>query len=91
MWWNFVGRSHEEIVAFREAWQRIRQFGWVEGYGGDVQRLPAPPMPNARIKPRRNISVGGAGSHARLGAKGEGGLWRRRTDPSSVRRHQAAS
>ncbi len=22
MWWNFVGRSHEEIVAFREAWQR---------------------------------------------------------------------
>jgi redox-sensitive bicupin YhaK (pirin superfamily)/predicted GNAT family acetyltransferase len=20
MWWNFVGRSHEEIVAFREAW-----------------------------------------------------------------------
>ncbi|WP_022918035.1 pirin family protein [Ruania albidiflava] len=21
MWWNFVGRSHEEIVAFRTAWQ----------------------------------------------------------------------
>ncbi len=21
MWWNFVGRSHEEIAAFREAWQ----------------------------------------------------------------------
>lgn len=21
MWWNFVGRSHEEIVAFRAAWQ----------------------------------------------------------------------
>jgi redox-sensitive bicupin YhaK (pirin superfamily) len=22
MWWNFVGRSHEEIVAFRRAWER---------------------------------------------------------------------
>jgi redox-sensitive bicupin YhaK (pirin superfamily) len=22
MWWNFVGRSHEEIVAYRAAWQR---------------------------------------------------------------------
>ena len=21
MWWNFVGRSHDEIVAFRDAWQ----------------------------------------------------------------------
>ncbi len=21
MWWNFVGRTHEEIVGFREAWQ----------------------------------------------------------------------
>ena len=21
MWWNFVGRTHEEIVAFREEWQ----------------------------------------------------------------------
>ncbi|WP_347354704.1 pirin family protein [Intrasporangium sp.] len=24
MWWNFVGRSHEEIVGFREDWQRER-------------------------------------------------------------------
>jgi redox-sensitive bicupin YhaK (pirin superfamily) len=22
MWWNFVGRSHEEVVAFREEWQQ---------------------------------------------------------------------
>ena len=21
MWWNFIGRSHEEIVAARDAWQ----------------------------------------------------------------------
>ena len=24
MWWNFIGRSHEEVVAFREEWQRQR-------------------------------------------------------------------
>jgi len=55
MWWNFVGRSHDEIVAFREAWQSgSDRFGGVEGYAGKPQRLPAPPIPNARIKPRLN-------------------------------------
>jgi len=24
MRWNFIGRSHEEVVAFREEWQRQR-------------------------------------------------------------------
>jgi hypothetical protein len=24
MWWNFVGRSHDEIVAAREAWRAKR-------------------------------------------------------------------
>jgi quercetin 2,3-dioxygenase len=53
MWWNFVGRSHDEIVAFREAWEaESERFGRVEGYAGS--RLPAPPLPNARIKPRIN-------------------------------------
>ncbi|QKT10560.1 MULTISPECIES: pirin family protein [unclassified Rhodococcus (in: high G+C Gram-positive bacteria)] len=55
MWWNFVGRSHEEIEAFRDAWQaESERFGAVQGYTGDVARLPAPPLPNARIKPRTN-------------------------------------
>jgi redox-sensitive bicupin YhaK (pirin superfamily) len=53
MWWNFVGRSHEEIAAFREAWEReLDQFGRVEGYEGTPRRLPAPSLPNARLKPR---------------------------------------
>jgi hypothetical protein len=53
MWWNFVGRSHEEIVAFREAWEAgSESFGRVEGYPGS--RLPAPALPNVRIKPRQN-------------------------------------
>lgn len=54
MWWNFVGRSHEEIVAFREAWQgEAEQFGRVVGYEGTPQRLPAPPLPSVRLKPRQ--------------------------------------
>ena len=53
MWWNFVARSHNEIVAFREAWERESdQFGRIDGYTGTPQRLPAPALPNARIKPR---------------------------------------
>jgi redox-sensitive bicupin YhaK (pirin superfamily) len=53
MWWNFVGRSHEEIVRFREEWQaHSDRFGRVEGYRGE--RLPAPPMPGGRLTPRRN-------------------------------------
>jgi redox-sensitive bicupin YhaK (pirin superfamily) len=53
MWWNFVGRSHEEIASFRDAWEgEADQFGRVEGYAGTPQRLPAPPLPNARLKPR---------------------------------------
>jgi redox-sensitive bicupin YhaK (pirin superfamily) len=53
MWWNFVGRSHEEIAAFREAWEaESDQFGRVEGYTGTPRRLPAPVLPNARLKPR---------------------------------------
>jgi len=53
MWWNFVGRTHEEIAAFREEWESgSERFGRVEGYGGQVQRLPAPPMPTVRLKPR---------------------------------------
>jgi redox-sensitive bicupin YhaK (pirin superfamily) len=53
MWWNFVGRDHDEIVAFRAAWENESdQFGRVEGYEGTPQRLPAPPLPKVRIKPR---------------------------------------
>ncbi|UMP04966.1 pirin family protein [Amycolatopsis sp. EV170708-02-1] len=57
MWWNFVGRSHEEIAEYREAWQaRADRFGQVEGYQGTTAWLPAPALPQVRIKPRRNPS-----------------------------------
>ncbi|WP_016933993.1 pirin family protein, partial [Rhodococcus sp. R1101] len=58
MWWNFVGRDHDEIVAYRDAWERgSDRFGSVSGYTGRVERLPAPPLPQARIRPRRNPST----------------------------------
>jgi redox-sensitive bicupin YhaK (pirin superfamily) len=57
MWWNFVGRSHEDIVAARDAWMaHSGRFGEVEGYEGAVQHLPAPAIPGVRIRPRSNAS-----------------------------------
>lgn len=49
MWWNFVGRSHEEIVQAREDWMTGRRYGTVAD-GGDP--LPAPEMPTVRLKAR---------------------------------------
>jgi redox-sensitive bicupin YhaK (pirin superfamily) len=55
MWWNFVGRSHEEIAAYRRMWQaHDDRFGAVDGYRGTVSRLPAPPLPNVTLRPRPN-------------------------------------
>jgi quercetin 2,3-dioxygenase len=53
MWWNFVGRTHEEIVQAREDWMAGRGFGAVRGYDGDP--LPAPPMPATPLKPRGRL------------------------------------
>jgi redox-sensitive bicupin YhaK (pirin superfamily) len=58
MWWNFIGRSHDEIVRFRTEWQADvvagtnpdGRFGSVSGYDG--RPLPAPEMPSIRLKPR---------------------------------------
>jgi redox-sensitive bicupin YhaK (pirin superfamily) len=58
MWWNFVGRSHDEIVEARAAWAAGGhdgtaaggRFGVVQGYAGDP--LPAPEMPTVRLKSR---------------------------------------
>ncbi len=53
MWWNFIGRTHEDIVKAREDWEASSdRFGTMEGFPGG--RLPAPALPNATIRPRRN-------------------------------------
>jgi redox-sensitive bicupin YhaK (pirin superfamily) len=58
MWWNFVGRSHEDIATYRQLWEeRADRFGAVDGYRGAVARLPAPPLPNATLRPRPNPGV----------------------------------
>ncbi|WP_345801158.1 pirin family protein [Microbacterium sp. AZCO] len=52
MWWNFVGRSHEEIVEAREEWEaRSGRFGRVVDHGDE--RIPAPPLPAVRLTRRR--------------------------------------
>jgi redox-sensitive bicupin YhaK (pirin superfamily) len=66
MWWNFVGRTHEEVVGYREEWQRqITRDGTVvgdsrtvhEGRFGVVDHplppIPAPEMPHVRLRERR--------------------------------------
>lgn len=52
MWWNFVGRTHEEIVAARDAWETDDgRFGHVVDHGDE--RIPAPPLPAVRLTRRR--------------------------------------
>ena len=52
MWWNFVGRSHEQIVSARQSWEtRDGRFGEVSHYPtGD--RYEAPALPNLRLRSR---------------------------------------
>ena len=70
MWWNFIGRSHEEVVEFRRQWQAevaafaageppSTVFGRVDGYPGGP--LPAPEMPGVRLRPRPAPRTPGAG------------------------------
>jgi len=63
MWWNFVGRTHDDIVAMRDAWQSgSGRFGEVEGYVGDPMRLPAPELPHITLRPRTNAPTAHPGS-----------------------------
>ena len=57
MWWNFVGRTHEEVVASRDAWQAQLEGGYADGRfgvptGNEMPPIPAPPLPNVRLKER---------------------------------------
>jgi quercetin 2,3-dioxygenase len=54
MWWNFVGRSGEEIAEYAELWNaEDDRFGVVVGYDGD--RLPAPTLPAMPLKARGRV------------------------------------
>jgi redox-sensitive bicupin YhaK (pirin superfamily) len=61
MWWNFVGRTDEEIRRFREHWQAQitdtdGRLGIVDGdfgvVAGGLPPIPAPALPNVRLKSR---------------------------------------
>lgn len=53
MWWNFIGRSHEEIETFRNQWQESLT-GETGRFGNltAMPPLPAPAMPGVRLKAR---------------------------------------
>ena len=66
MWWNFIARSHEEIVQMREAWNSFERAD-VDGRFGDSGKsepvfnifedrvggwIPAPELPNVILRPR---------------------------------------
>lgn len=61
MWWNFIGRSHEEIVQFQQQWNAENRtqstqpsdhpvFGWPNGEAQEP--ILAPELPPVRLKPR---------------------------------------
>lgn len=59
MWWNFVGRDHDDIVRARTDWEDQREGDdRDEGFRFEPVRadhgtaLPAPDLPNARLRPR---------------------------------------
>jgi quercetin 2,3-dioxygenase len=54
MWWNFVGRAHDDIVRDREDWMAGTRFGRVDGFSGAP--LPAPPMPATPLVPRGSVA-----------------------------------
>jgi len=47
MWWNFVGRSADEIAAAAADWDRGIRFGKVDGSAGEP--IPAPPFDATRL------------------------------------------
>lgn len=64
MWWNFIGRTHEEVVEFRRRYQAElgfededpRDAGQTPLFGefpaGQPAPIPAPVMPLTRLRPR---------------------------------------
>jgi redox-sensitive bicupin YhaK (pirin superfamily) len=52
MWWNFVGRTGEEIAEARGEWMTGTRFGAVAGAGDP---LPAPSLPAGGLKPGGSV------------------------------------
>ena len=56
MWWNFIGREHDEVVGYRAQWEALladadhTRFDLPED--DPLEALHAPPLPNARMVKR---------------------------------------
>lgn len=53
MWWNFIGRSHDEIVEMKSAWE-MRDGGFKEFSDRIGGHIPAPELPNVTLTARSN-------------------------------------
>ena len=57
MWWNFIGRTHDEVAGHRREWMEQVEGGMSDGRFGlvdtDLEPIPAPTLPNVRLKERR--------------------------------------
>ena len=56
MWWNFIGRTHEEVAAFREQWEQRADAAGTERFPPVIapgeRVMEAPAMPTVPLKPR---------------------------------------
>ncbi len=53
MWWNFIGRDHDEVVGYRAQWEDLLATGGRSRFDlppdDPGEPLHAPPLPNARM------------------------------------------
>jgi redox-sensitive bicupin YhaK (pirin superfamily) len=56
MWWNYIGREHEEVVAYRAEWEALLAEGTNDRFqlpeDDPLEPLHSPPLPNARMVKR---------------------------------------
>jgi hypothetical protein len=56
MWWNYIGRDHDEVVAYRADWEALLDRGRSGRFqlpeDDPLEALHSPPLPNARMVQR---------------------------------------
>ncbi len=74
LWWNFVGRTREEMAAYAAEWNGREDggvFGQVRGYDGP--RLMAPVVPPLKTPTLASGGTGAGGSASSAGSAGSAG------------------
>ncbi len=56
MWWNYIGRDHDEVVAYRAEWEALLDSGTSRRFAlpedDPLEPLHSPPLPNVRMVKR---------------------------------------